>query len=54
MLELRPGSERCDRDLPVGSSDSQICILECTWWVDWADSPQVDRTTVWAPDMAKQ
>jgi hypothetical protein len=30
MLELRPGCECCDRDLPPGSEDARICSFECT------------------------
>jgi len=38
MLELRPGCECCDRDLPAGSLDARICSFECTFCVDCADS----------------
>jgi hypothetical protein len=31
MLELRPGCERCDRDLPPDSRDARICSFECTF-----------------------
>ncbi len=31
MLELRPGCECCDRDLPPGSDDARICSFECTF-----------------------
>ena len=31
MLELRPGCECCDRDLPPGSEDARICSFECTF-----------------------
>ena len=31
MLELRPGCERCDRDLPPDSLDARICSFECTF-----------------------
>jgi hypothetical protein len=30
MLELRPGCECCDRDLPPGADDARICSFECT------------------------
>ncbi|HEX9748758.1 MAG TPA: DUF1272 domain-containing protein, partial [Methylomirabilota bacterium] len=30
MLELRPGCECCDRDLPPGAEDARICSFECT------------------------
>lgn len=31
MLELRPGCECCDRDLPPDSPDARICSFECTF-----------------------
>lgn len=31
MLELRPGCECCDRDLPPESPDAMICTFECTF-----------------------
>jgi hypothetical protein len=31
VLELRPGCERCDRDLPPDSRDALICSFECTF-----------------------
>lgn len=31
MLELRPGCECCDKDLPPGSDDARICTFECTF-----------------------
>ena len=34
MLELRPGCECCDRDLPPDSPDARICTYECTWCAD--------------------
>ena len=36
MLELRPGCECCDRDLPPDSPDARICSFECTFCVDCA------------------
>jgi hypothetical protein len=38
MLELRPGCECCDRDLPPDSPDARICTFECTFCVDCVDS----------------
>ncbi len=29
MLELRPGCEICDRDLPPASTEAVICAFEC-------------------------
>ena len=31
MLELRPGCECCDKDLPPESSEARICSFECTF-----------------------
>ena len=31
MLEMRPGCECCDRDLPPGADDAFICTFECTF-----------------------
>ena len=31
MLELRPGCECCDRDLPPTSDEARICSFECTF-----------------------
>jgi len=31
MLEMRPGCECCDRDLPPDSRDARICTFECTF-----------------------
>lgn len=38
MLELRPGCECCDRDLPPDSVDARICTYECTFCRDCAES----------------
>lgn len=37
MLELRPGCECCDRDLPPESADARICSFECTFCVACAE-----------------
>ncbi len=37
MLELRPGCECCDRDLPPDSRQARICSFECTFCADCAD-----------------
>jgi len=37
MLEIRPGCECCDRDLPNGSVDARICTFECTFCSDCAE-----------------
>jgi hypothetical protein len=31
MLELRPGCECCDKDLPPDALDARICSFECTF-----------------------
>jgi hypothetical protein len=38
MLELRPGCECCDRDLPPGSTEALICSFECTFCASCAES----------------
>ncbi|WP_344761772.1 DUF1272 domain-containing protein [Actimicrobium antarcticum] len=37
MLQLRPGCECCDRDLPPASTQARICSFECTFCADCAD-----------------
>jgi len=37
MLQLRPGCECCDRDLPPDSADAFICTYECTFCRDCTD-----------------
>jgi len=37
MLQMRPGCECCDRDLPPDSTDARICSFECTFCSDCAD-----------------
>lgn len=37
MLELRPGCECCDVDLPPESADARICSFECTFCVICAE-----------------
>lgn len=37
MLELRPGCECCDRDLPPGSDEARICSFECTFCASCAE-----------------
>jgi uncharacterized protein len=31
MLEIRPGCECCDKDLPPDSLEAMICSFECTF-----------------------
>lgn len=38
MLQLRPGCECCDKDLPPESADARICSFECTFCADCAES----------------
>jgi hypothetical protein len=33
-LELRPGCECCDRDLPPDSLEAYICTFECTFCLE--------------------
>ena len=33
-LEMRPGCERCDRDLPADQAGAMICSFECTFCTD--------------------
>ena len=37
MLQMRPGCECCDRDLPPESAAARICSFECTFCCDCAD-----------------
>ena len=37
MLQLRPGCECCDLDLPPASLLARICSFECTFCADCAD-----------------
>ncbi|CAB3765705.1 hypothetical protein GQ57_36595 [Burkholderia sp. MSh2] len=37
MLELRPGCECCDKDLPPDSTEARICTFECTFCASCAD-----------------
>jgi hypothetical protein len=39
MLEMRPGCERCDADLPPQSQDAWICSFECTFCSSCAEGP---------------
>lgn len=38
MLELRPGCECCDKDLPPDSMDARICSFECTFCAQCAET----------------
>lgn len=38
MLELRPGCECCDADLPPDSNQAYICTFECTFCANCADA----------------
>lgn len=37
MLQLRPGCECCDCDLPPDSTEARICTFECTFCARCAD-----------------
>lgn len=43
MLELRPGCECCDRELPGDSAEARICSFECTFCRDCAEGPLAGR-----------
>ena len=34
MLQMRPGCECCNRDLPATSTEAWICSFECTFCTD--------------------
>lgn len=36
MLQMRPGCECCDKDLPPDSGEAWICSFECTFCSDCA------------------
>lgn len=38
MLQMRPGCECCDRDLPPDSPDARICTFECTFCASCTDT----------------
>lgn len=38
MLDLRPGCECCDKNLPADSRDALICSLECTFCSECAEN----------------
>jgi uncharacterized protein len=37
MLQMRPGCECCNKDLPPDSADARICTFECTFCSDCTD-----------------
>ena len=38
MLELRPGCECCDKDLPPSATEARICTFECTFCADCVET----------------
>lgn len=42
MLELRPGCERCNKDLPAQSTEARICSFECTFCSECAHTKLQD------------
>lgn len=38
MLEIRPGCEVCDKDLPPDSTEAMICSFECTFCRDCVEN----------------
>jgi hypothetical protein len=43
VLEMRPGCERCDADLPAEAHGARICSFECTFCAPCADGPLAGR-----------
>ena len=43
MLQLRPGCECCDRDLPADSTEARICSFECTFCAACAEGRLAGR-----------
>jgi hypothetical protein len=43
MLQLRPGCECCDRDLPPDSTEARICSFECTFCAPCAEQRLLGR-----------
>lgn len=43
MLEMRPGCECCDVDLPPGSGEARICSFECTFCATCAETRLAGR-----------
>lgn len=37
MLEMRPGCECCDKDLPADAPGALVCSFECTFCADCAN-----------------
>lgn len=42
MLQMRPGCECCDTDLPPDSDRARICTFECTFCADCAEGKLVN------------
>ena len=38
MLQMRPGCECCDRDLPADAGGAYVCSFECTFCADCAQA----------------
>jgi hypothetical protein len=43
MLQMRPGCECCDRDLPADVAGAWICSFECTFCSDCAQAKFAGR-----------
>jgi len=43
MLQLRPGCECCDKDLPPDSPDARICSFECTFCASCSEDTLADH-----------
>ncbi len=54
MLELRPGCECCDRNLPPDSATARICSFECTFCADCADNVLAGRCPNCGGDLVRR
>jgi hypothetical protein len=54
MLELRPGCECCDRDLPPHSTEAMICSFECTYCRECAETVLAGRCPNCAGELVRR
>lgn len=54
MLQLRPGCECCDRDLPADSTEALICSFECTFCRDCAEQKLQGRCPNCAGELVRR
>lgn len=43
MLEMRPGCEQCDKNLPANAGGAMICSFECTFCEECATGTLAGR-----------